>query len=335
MTIQAGNTILAADFIDKNERDATPANDVGRGVKLEANGMIAPEFVSKFGGTGADGALSFSSGTTTIDLGSAAVVVKNYTSISITGTGKLAFSNPHANGTIIIFLVQGDVTITSSGSPTIDLTGLGGTGGAGGTTGGGTPTNGLSGGGGASALNDGQDGTGTIQNTPNPGQDGNDGIGFGRAQGGRGGGIISAASADPRSWTGLAYGGRSPKMNSTAVAYAGSLLSLLIPGGGGGGGSDQSNNGGGAGGRGGGAMYMQVGGTYTFTTGSIVGSGADGANPGSGAPEGGGGGAGMFLLDTVILGTDSGTYTFTGGSGPDNAGDGGAGAAIRRVVTLT
>src|SRR5262249_4478364 len=39
---------------------------------------------SKFGGTGADGALSISSGTTTINLGNAAVVVKNYTSISIT-----------------------------------------------------------------------------------------------------------------------------------------------------------------------------------------------------------------------------------------------------------
>jgi hypothetical protein len=75
---------------------------------------------NKFGGTGADGALTVSSGTTTIDLGSAAVVVKNYTSISITGTGKVGFSNPHANGTIIILKSQGAVTLTSSDSAMID-----------------------------------------------------------------------------------------------------------------------------------------------------------------------------------------------------------------------
>ncbi len=77
---------------------------------------------TKFGGTGADGALS---GTTVIDLGSAQVVVKNYTSISITGTQTITFTNPHANGTIVILKSQGNVTLTSSATPNIDLRGIG------------------------------------------------------------------------------------------------------------------------------------------------------------------------------------------------------------------
>ena len=89
----------------------------------------------RFGGTGADGALSISSGTTTIDLGNVAVLEKNYTSISITGTGKLAFTNPHANGTVIILKSQGDVVLTSNQTPMIDCSGLGAQGGTNGGTG--------------------------------------------------------------------------------------------------------------------------------------------------------------------------------------------------------
>lgn len=334
MTISQGQTVLASDFIKKSERDATPANDSGRGIRLESNGKLATEFISQFGGTGADGALSIAAGTTTIDCANAAVVVKNYTSLSITGTGALAFSNPHANGTVIIFLIQGNCTITSSATPAISLIGMGAAAGVGGT-GGGSPTNGRAGGGGASALNDGADGSGTLTNTPGTGTDGSDGIGFGRTQRGFGGGVVTVANADPRNWSGLGYGGKSPKLSTTVAQYLGTLLSLLIPGAGGGGGSALSNNAGGDGGRGAGSMYLQVGGTYTFTTGSIVGSGSAGGDPGSGSPEGGGGAAGMFLVDAAIMSTDSGTYTFTGGDGPNLAGDGGDGAALRRVVTLT
>ena len=83
--------------------------------------------LDKFGGDGSDGALSISSGTTTIDLGGQAIVVKNYSSISITGSGKLAFTNPHAGGTLVVLRSQGDVTITSSTVPCIDLKGIGAT----------------------------------------------------------------------------------------------------------------------------------------------------------------------------------------------------------------
>ena len=78
-----------------------------------------------FGGDGSDGELSITSGTTTIDLGSANLVVKNYTSISITGTGALAFSNPASDGTVIILKSKGNVVLTSSTNPLIDLRGMG------------------------------------------------------------------------------------------------------------------------------------------------------------------------------------------------------------------
>src|SRR4029077_12940877 len=86
----------------------------------------------KFGGTGTDGALAATSGVTTIDLGNAAYFVKNYLSISITGTASLAFINPGANGTIVVLKSQGAVTLTSLTAPMIDCSSLGS---AGGTTG--------------------------------------------------------------------------------------------------------------------------------------------------------------------------------------------------------
>ena len=84
----------------------------------------------RFGGDGSDGAQEISSGVTDIDVGAAQIYILNYTTLSITGTGKLTFSNQHANGTIIIIRVQGDVTLTSSQTAMIGLVGIGATGGA-------------------------------------------------------------------------------------------------------------------------------------------------------------------------------------------------------------
>ena len=91
---------------------------------------VAINTKGNFGGDGSDGALTIASGTTTIDLANAKVTTKNYTSISITGTGALAFSNPHASGSIIILKSQGAVTLTSSANPNITLVGMGAAGGA-------------------------------------------------------------------------------------------------------------------------------------------------------------------------------------------------------------
>lgn len=89
-------------------------------------GLLLRRSFYKFGGDGSDGALIISSGTTTLDAAGAKILVKNYTSISITGTGKITVSNPHAGGTILILRSQGAVTLTSSAT-VIDLKGLGAT----------------------------------------------------------------------------------------------------------------------------------------------------------------------------------------------------------------
>lgn len=88
-----------------------------------------------FGGTGADGALNITSGTTTLDFASANILTKNYSSISITGTGQLAFSNPASDGSMAELKSVSDVTITSSATPAIDLRLMGGTAGAGANSG--------------------------------------------------------------------------------------------------------------------------------------------------------------------------------------------------------
>lgn len=78
-------------------------------------------------GDGSDGALNISSGTTTINLGGLPFVTKNYTSLSITGTGKLNFSNPAPQGTVVIINVKNDVVLSSSADASIDLRGMGST----------------------------------------------------------------------------------------------------------------------------------------------------------------------------------------------------------------
>jgi hypothetical protein len=82
-----------------------------------------------FGGSGADGALSITSGTTTLAMSSATTFIKNYTSISITSTGALAFSGPNSGGSRILLRSQGNVTITSTATRAIDIRGMGAAGG--------------------------------------------------------------------------------------------------------------------------------------------------------------------------------------------------------------
>ncbi len=121
MTIQAGSTILAADVIDKT----TGASDAGKLPKTNALGKLNLSVIET-GSNGSDGALTITSGTTNIDVGGVAVFIKNYTSISITGTGALTFSNPHAGGTIVILKYNDGFVCTSSASPAIDVSSMGG-----------------------------------------------------------------------------------------------------------------------------------------------------------------------------------------------------------------
>jgi len=249
--------------------------------------------VGKFGGNGADGALNITSGTTTINLGGAAIVTKNYTSINISSGATLNFSNPHTNGTRIILKSQGAVTVAG----TIDASGMGAAGGtAGAISGNGT---------------DGENALQLLNETD-------------AAQGLRGD-LPITPGAGGAAWS---Y----PRFYANTYTILGKFI-YIAPGAGGGGGTGGENNDGGggagaAGGRGGGAIYMECGGALNFS-GTINTSGLNGSkapdiaaggnNDGSGG-GGGGGSAGMIVVLYSSLTANTGTLTSAGGNG----GDGGA-----------
>lgn len=267
---------------------STGAADQGRVPKLDAAGLLDPSFFA-FGGNGSNGALNISSGTTTIDCANAAVVVLNYTTVSITGTGKLAFSNPHANGTTVIIKVQGNVTLTSSQAPMIDMSGMGAAGGNGGAYDG-------------SGLTPGSDGKVPFLPLKTTGG-GNSG-----ATSGQGGLAGSTPAFDLDSLT--------------LIKWAKWFYEWTFCGAGGGGGSGSNNPSfpgtGGAGGRGGGNLIIECGGAWNFTTASGISvKGANGSN-GSGTADAGGGAGGnggCFRAFYRTLTANTGTITITGGTG--------------------
>lgn len=102
--------------------DVLPSQTGNSGKFLTTNGStLSWGNPGKFGGDGSDGALSVTSGTTTISASSSKVVTKNYTSITISSGATLAFSTPHTNGTLVILRCQGNVTIAG----TVDLREMG------------------------------------------------------------------------------------------------------------------------------------------------------------------------------------------------------------------
>lgn len=270
------------------------------GTNLIVNGYVQSS-IGAFGGDGSDGALSISSGTITLDAAGARVLVKNYTSISITGTAKLTISNKHANGTILILKSKGNVILTSSAT-VIDLAGMGGDGGAAGAYQQGSGV-------------DGKPGTSLALSNVDEGYGG----GGGAPPDSSTNGAAGAAGAQYTHY----YSITEYKLNNRFIA-------LACGSGGGGGGQGYHEVGGahgdsGAGGNGGGACLIECRGTYTFTTGTISVSGSNGTsgtdgNGGAshgciGGAGGGGGGSGMFICIYGTLGTDSGTYTASGGTG--------------------
>lgn len=276
----------------------------------EASGLAwaAGATVSGLYGSGSDGDLTVSSGTTTIDCSSARFLVKQYDSISITGTGVVNFSNPHANGTTIIFLVKGAVTLTSSATPMLDASGMGSIGGTGATTTG------------AEA-----DGTAGSQGQSFACYETNGG-GLGDADASSSGGAVPTAIA-PSAAT----------VSSTPLSQR--LANVFVGAGGGGGAVDAIASGqadGGDGGRGGGALVISCGGAWNFTTtsgisvGGDVGEDASTTSANNHSCGGGGGGAGGFLLvNYSSLTANSGTVTVAGGAGGNYAvgGDGGSGVS--------
>lgn len=230
-----------------------------------------------FGGTGADGALSIASGTTNIDVGGVQYYIKNYSSISITGTGALTFSNPHANGTIIILKSQGGVTITSSATPAIDVSSMGATGGTGGAV--------------SSNGNIGTVGIGSVVN-------------------------VSAGAGGVAGTSGSGGAGGAASVFTYPLNISGKIIKVS-PGAGGGEGGGNGGSSGGDGGKGGGALIIECAGALNFTgniyaNGAV---GTDGVDSTVGAGGGGGGAAGTVAIIYNTLTANTGTITVTGGTG--------------------
>lgn len=297
-------------FVDENsEMKRLPPGTSGQFLKTQG-AAADPTWASlpfKFGGNGSDGALAVSSGTTTIDLAGAAYVVKNYTSISITGTGKIAFSNPHAEGTIVIFKSQGNVTITSS-QPGIDASGIGAAGGAAGA-----------------ALSDGATGGTGRQILDTSAHGGVKGIGVSGGAPGTGG--AGGAGGSAMSVTaGIFY------TISAATLSATKSIKLFTGSGGGGGGGGTGTVAGGAGGAGGGCLIIECAGALNFTgTISVAGiagvSGVSGTANNGGGGGGGGGSAGTCLILYETLTASSGSVTIIGGAGGGGGNGGNDGTA--------
>lgn len=274
------------------------------GTPSSSNKFITQQFlttgVTRFGGTGADGALNVTTGTTTIDLGGAILFTKNYTSINISNGATVNFTNPHAQGTIIRLKSTGAVTIAG----TLDASGMGAAGGASSSTGNG---------------NNGNIGNGILENTNT-------------------GGIAGTAVGGGTAGVGFTYPIKSFYTRSDMRAITKSVF--LYSGSGGGSGCASTNGGtpngtGGAGGNGGGGVYIECAGALIFT-GTINASGKNGQATISGQGSGGGGGsAGIIAILANVITTNSGTMTTTGGAGggntggagsPANSGNGGGGA---------
>ena len=307
--ISTGQQALASDFISTS----AGAGSSGQVPKCNSLGKIDNSFLPiKFGGTGADGVLSITSGTTTISAGSASVLVKNYTSISITGTGKLVFSNPGSNGTLIFLKSQGNVTLTSSTAPMIDASNMGGPAGTAGYYGDGTsPTQGAG---------------GNFYSGGSWGQGGG---------GGGGGGALSGGGTGYYSGSVPAAGGGTTGLKSILASYAYAKGTKLVTGAGGGTGNNGAGYGasGGAGGVGGGCLVIECAGYLNFTTANGI--SAAGSNGGNGTSSGngngfdggggGGGGGGTVILLYNLLTANSGTVNVSGGNG-GNGGTGGTGS---------
>ncbi len=298
--VDAGGNVNASTTVKGIVEEATEAEVLagtttgGSGARLFVNPGSLSLFGKKgFGGTGSDGALTITSGTTTIDLASAEIVYLNYTSISITGTGKLAFSNKAAAGTIVYIRCQGNVTITSSATPAIDLDGLGASGGALGNAGtdgfynfGGYGAGGVASSGGVSPK--------ISRNIPRQ-------IMFGTGSGG-GGSTDNGAN----NGTGGAGGGSLVIECLGALNFTGLIYARGIQG--------SAGGTGGSGGGGGGGSVCILYNTLTSNTGTItVTGGAGGSAGGTGSGDNGGGGGASIANN----GNASNATTRVGGAGGD------------------
>lgn len=290
-----GLSTFNSGFIDNASSTITSSLNISGTLNLNGNPIA-----TKFGGTGTNGALTISSGTTTISLASAAYVELDYTSISITGTGALAFSSPNTNGTFIVIRSQGNVTLTCGGDCIY-------------------------------AVGDGSAGGAAVSGSNAAGNAGSAGNAFYlfKTSGGSGGNTTSTGGATP---TAIVPSSLYVTATSTLQKYGGQFW--VGAGGGSGACSGGSGCAGGAGGAGGGGVLLEVGGALNLTAANAINvSGVAGSNNTcvtSTATGLGGGGGGGGLAEVVYntLTANTGSLTVAGGAGgltgPSNCGTSGS-----------
>ncbi len=280
---------------------AAPASIDNTGAAIFNSATIAGYVVGSkgaFGGDGSDGALSLTSGTTNFDLAGAAVYVKNYSSISVTGTAAITFTNPNSNGSIVVFKSQGNVTITSSATRAFDLRQMGG---------------------------------GVTNNIARTVSGGNGGTGNGGTPGTVGASLISVIAAVKDVFLATGGNGGSGGACQTSGNQSGgggsggsSLLSSGTTGIAGAGNGDGSNTSGGVGGRGGGCLYIESRGSWNVS-GTFDVSGQNGVASVTAAGGGAGGAGGGIVSRYNSITSDTATYTVSGGTGGGAGAFGGAG----------
>ena len=278
---------------------------------LVINGQVNGLF--GFGGDGSDGALSVTSGTTTLNLGQ----LYNYSSISVSAGATLTFTG---SGSGAILNCSGNVTIAG----TIELRNLEDT-----KTAVATTRDNLETGTGQATIPAGEGGTGGTASGGNGGDGGTSDTasgspGAGGAGGAAGGGVGTNGEGGDSSVGGGGGGGGGSSGGGGGAGTAGSTTATTTGGAGGNGGAAAAGHGGGGGGGGGGYNTGDggdggTGGNYQGNN-QIGGKGGDGGNSGANGGNGGDGGA-TGGSDNLVVGIVGGAA----GHGYTNGGTGGKG----------
>jgi hypothetical protein len=320
-------------------------------VQVAGNPVSALGSVSALFGSGADGTVTISSGTTTLTRD------MMYANLTISGTGSLV-----TNGYRVF--VSGTLTITNAPAAAITSSASAGNN-ASGATGGTTPSTPtgswpklpyifVTATGGTGSTTTGTAGTqasgavGTL-NLGSPGAGGAGGTGVSAGASG-----VSAQTTSTNAYNFASFPIDYTIMRLSAGSTPASILSGLYGGGGGQGGGDATNAGGGGGGPGAPASFIQLQARFinrgASTTAAAIqakgGNGGNGANGVAGTAGGGGGGGGasggtVIIITEGLLGATatncidvSGGTGGTGGNSPstNKGGTGGTGGGTGAVV---